>query len=632
MCSVIARRALVLAALAACGDDPARVHLINVSPGACGQPAGATHINVISYSPTRGEQTIEAFQRGDATASIADFPPDTEAIGVKVTGDSGATLAQGKTAPLAFSALHDGADLPVFMAPPDGFCPTGDLDQPRAHPVVAAAGAGALVVGGDGAMGPLSSILYYDPVTAKFSAVDVPPELVDDDNGLRGAVLTPLPDGRVVLSGTASHVIAFFDPAKPQALSPSPPPVFDHRAFHGAIAPDGDHVFVIGGCADVAAGACSGAHVHTSFSYSLDDLSERTPGPILPDPALRVDASLFDLGIQANGVRRMVLAGGSGDLGAIDRFDPGDALGTTEELTGMHAQVALLDGGAVLGAFAADGPTPSGAAGVLPPAGTGVIAISSAPPRSGARLVALEDGSVVAFGGDAAPSRYDPTTDSWTALPPSAKAPTTLDGPTVTRLVDGSVLVLDGTTSAWIFRPSLVGPQSGQVSALPFGASEDVLVPSDPSTVTRTALSLALTSPDDRLSARALVGGPRMTTGSVTARVRVMAGGVALIAQQLAPGHALIGEVIPGQPARIARLDGATSTTLATGPMVGALDPAGATIRLDVHAQSATLVIDGTATTADLSSDPDADDRGAWGIAADGPGAKVELTTITVTR
>ncbi len=632
MWSVIARCALVLAVIAACSGQPARVHLVNVNQTGCGQPDAATHVNVISYSPTRGETTIAAFQTTDPVASITDFPPDTEEIGVRVTGAGGAVLAIGKTAPLPFASLPDGANVPVFMAPPDGFCKTGDLDQVRVHPVVAPAGAGALVVGGDDGSGaPLSSIEYYDPATATFSPVDVSVELVDPSSGLHGAVLTPLADGRVAFTGTGNHVIAFFDPARPTGLTPSPPTSFDHRAFHGAIAPDAEHLFVIGGCLDVALGACSGLNLHSSFDYELGDLAKRASGPSLGSTAQRVDATLFDIGVQDDGVHRYVLAGGSGDFGVGDRFALDDA--QTTALAGLHAQVAAADGGAIVSAFAADTDAPGGAAGVLPPGGSTLAAIANAPARSGARLVALEDGTTVSLGGDATPSLYDPTADAWTALPPNAPdAPGAIAGPSVARLADGSVLVLDGTASAWIFRPSLVGPQSGQIGALPLGTGAGVLVSPDPSTVTRSSGDLVLTAKDASLDARVLVGGPRMTTGNVAASVRVTAGGVALIAQQVGPGRALVAELVPGMPVRIERIDGGSPNVLATGPVVEAFDPAGAQVSFDIHAQTATVTVNGAVTSADLAADPDAGDRGSWGIAADGLGAKVELTTITVSR
>src|SRR6185369_2150239 len=98
----------------------------------------------------------------------------------------------------------------------------------------------------------------------------------------------------------------------------------------------------IGGCADVAAGTCSGPTLRTGFVYDLRDLASRERAPQLGDSAQRFGARVFELGIQRDGVRRYLLAGGFGDSGAADRFAITDS--TTEAITGMHAQTALLDG------------------------------------------------------------------------------------------------------------------------------------------------------------------------------------------------------------------------------------------------------------------------------------------------
>ncbi|MCW5805145.1 MAG: hypothetical protein KIT31_22430 [Deltaproteobacteria bacterium] len=87
------------------------------------------------------------------------------------------------------------------------------------------------------------------------------------------------------------------------------------------------------------------------------------------------------------------------------------------------------------------------------------------------------------------------------------------------------MLVLGGEAGpsrrAWVFRPSLVGPASGSVTAVPANAaSTGVLTPTDPNTADahrRRGGSLTAPAEDTRLAARALVGGPRMQRGSVRA-------------------------------------------------------------------------------------------------------------------
>lgn len=618
---MIARGALV-ALLVACGDPAPRVRLEPVNP--CGMATTKTALRVIAY--TAGGELRRSVPPNDIDA----FPADTEQLGVEVVGDSGALVAIGKTSPLAFDALPDGATIPIVMAPPNGFCAVGPMTEVRRAPLVARAGQGVLVAGGTGAGGePLSSAEYYDPAAAAFAAIEVPPSLVDAENGLAGAVLTELPDGRVALTGTASHALAIFDPEARRFATPS---LFDQRAYHGAIAIDADHLLVIGGCADVAAGACSGPPLRTGFVYDLRDLAERERAPQLVDTAQRVGARVLDVGIQRDGVRRFVLAGGSGTPGVADRFALVDTV--AEQVTGMHAQHALLDGGGVLTAFDADTDVQTGAAAVLVPGG-GLAPIALAPRVAGARLATLEDGSVVAIGGGTSVARYVPTTNSWLVGAPAGSEQPALVAPVLARLADGSLLVLGGDTAsaeAWIYRPSLVGPAAGSVVALPDGSTEGVLTPVDPSRVDRAGSRLVLTATDDDYAARALVGGPRMADGSVTASVRVQAGGVALIARQTGPGQALVARLVPGEPARIEQLGRGTVTVLCTGAEVTDVELM-APVTLAITGGSATASVGGNgATVAKVSCAIDAGERGAWGVAAAGAGARLDVGPVTIAR
>jgi hypothetical protein len=619
-----ARCLVVVSAIAcgACGDPAARVQLVPVNP--CGMAPSKTALRVIAY--TAGGE----IRRSVPPNEIDAFPADTEQLGVEVVGAGGGLVAIGKTPPLGFAELADATQIPIVMAPPNGFCPVGPMTEPRVAPLVARAGAGVLVVGGLGPSGErLSSAEYYDPATATFSPIEVPPSLVDADNGLAGAVLTELPDGRVALTGTASHALAYFNADDRRFSTPS---LFDHRAFHGAYAVDADHLLIIGGCADVGAGACTGPTLRTGFVYDLRDLAMRERGPQLGDTAQRYGAEILDLGIQRDGVRRLLLAGGSGETGVADRFAVTDA--TTERITGTHAQHALLDGGAVLTAFDRDGDPQTGAAAVLAPDG-GLVPVALAPRVAGARLATLEDGSVVAIGGAASVARYVPTTNSWVVAVPAGIAPAALVAPAMARLADGSLLVLGGSTAsaeAWIFRPSLVGPASGSIVALPDGSTEGVLTPSDPALVDRAGARFVLAADGDDYRARALVGGPRIAEGAVSASVMVQAGGVALIAQQTGPGHALVGRLVPGEPARIEQLADGTITRLCSGAAVTEADLVGA-VTLAIAGGQATL---GTGpignVAAKVSCAVATSERGAWGVAAAGAGARVVIGALTVGR
>jgi hypothetical protein len=648
---VIARLVPLVTMLGACGEPPARVRLAPIDFGACGKPARArvTTMRVIAYAGD-GEHPDGVDLDAASGLSLPDFPSDTEQLGVELSGQSG-VIAAGKTAPVAFDGLADGSTLSIAVLPLGGYCRTAQpMAAPRLAPLVAPAGDGALVVGGvDGAGQPLATAEYYDPPSASFVQVGVPVELGAD--GFTGAALTPLPDGRVLVTGP-EHVGLVFDPATATFSSPG---FGEVRAFHSAAALDATDVLVAGGCLRVTTGACSGP-VTSTFRYpiaSIGDVLARKDGPTL-GPATQDGARLYDLGMQLDGTRSMVLAGGTTMPGIVERLDPTGAR-VADELSGFHAQVALLPGGALLTAFDPDGTPATGAAGVLPPGGPAVATVALAPKLTGARLVTAEDGSVLAIGGDptlAALARYVPTTNVWeTLIPPQGADPAInpasaddppvgLQGAGLVRLADGSVLVAGGTVAgvatagAWLYRPSLVGRQSGLVLAEADGSAPGVIVPVDPATTTRSPRKLTLTAAADGPTARAIVGGIVTATGAVNAAVQVRAGGVALIAQQVGPGRALIGELVPGASARVLLLDGGTAKALCTGQGVPAFDPSATTsVGLAVDGRTARLTAAGvTLATCDLASDPHVGDLGAWGISADGGGAVIDVVTVTVTR
>ena len=74
-------------------------------------------------------------------------------------------------------------------------------------------------------------------------------------------------------------------------------------------------------------------------------------------------------------------------------------------------------------------------------------------------------------------------------------------------------------------------------------------------------------------------------------------------------------------------------TTLCAGATVNAFDAGRRTIKLEVRNGAATLTLDDLAVAScDLSGDPEASDRGAWGLAPAGKDATVDVVTITVER
>lgn len=592
-------RGALLVCLVACGDSPARVQLAPVNP--CGPAKSPTGLRVIAY--TGGGE----LRRAVPPTEIDAFPGDTEQLGVEVLGEAGGVIATGKTAPLDFANLPDGDAIPLMMIPPGGFCAT--LEAPhaaRTAPAIARAGNGVLIVGGfDGSGAPLATAEYYDAAAGTFHDVDVPGAYDDPVNGLAGVVLTELHDGRVALTGTSRELRSYFDPAT-LAITKTDP--FDVRAFHAAYEIADDQLLVMGGCAGVGSAACDGPLRHESYTYTLDALDKpRGHAPTLPPGETRLGGTIFDLGVQQDGVRRYVLSPGDGDPGQGDRFALDDFM--TEPVAGLHARTVALDGGALLSA------DPAGPAVVLPPGGT-AEPITPAVPMSAMQLVALEDGSVLALGDSVL--RYVPTTNVWQSLP-AAPPPVPLGASRAVRLLDGSVFVLAGG-QAFVYRPSLVGPQSGQLTAAPDGSQQGILTYPDPAALSHSMGKNLLTGD----GARALVGGPKIATGSISASVRVVTGGVALIAEQQGPGSAVVGRLVPGQPATIMRADGTTCA----GAAVTA-DELALPITLAISGHSATLA---TSTATKVTCDLPTVARGAWGLAAAGDNAQIDVGPVTVTR
>src|SRR5213078_2915351 len=206
-----ARSVAMVAALAiGCGDPAARVRLVALGGPAC-RPMSANPVRVTSYGPS-GEHTVALGL--DEVVAIGSFAADTEQIGVEVLIGGGEIGAEGKSAPLAFGALADG---------------------------------------GMGPSGPLSTAEYYDPTTASFVPVDVPPGLADPQ-GFTGTALATLPDGRVALIGGPQRVFVVFDPRVRRFVTD--PTVIGPWAFHAAIATGDQEVLVAGGC--MTAPPCAG--------------------------------------------------------------------------------------------------------------------------------------------------------------------------------------------------------------------------------------------------------------------------------------------------------------------------------------------------------------------------------------
>ncbi len=617
MRGIMSWRVAAWVVLAACNSTPAHVTLAPVGTGSCGRPSGVTSLKVTAFGP--GGEVTRAVAP-DAPMTIGDFPAGTMQLAVDVLVANGEVGAAGKTAPLAFDDLADGATIPIFMAPLDGFCAVGPGGRTGA--VVARAGDTVLIVGGTAGGLPLATAELYDPATAEFAPIDVPDALRDATEGLAGVVLAPLADGRVVLTGGVRGVLTVFDP-KLRAFGPVL--VVNRRAFHAATA-IGNTVLVSGGCANVVGGTCDPTPLRSSLIYALD--GTQTGAPNLPPSSVTEGGRLFDLGTDTDGIERFAIAGGFGDANAGARFALDDAVATP--LAGLGGQAVLLDGGALLTAFAPDAGAASPTVAIVAPDGGAVVPLGAGPSLAGARLVALEDGSAVAIGGDPGGkiARYMPTSDHWdVGFPdPTGDVPGALDAPTLVRLADGSVLVL-AATGAWVYRPSLVGPATGSLTILPASApSSGVLAAPDPSTLSH-AIGYVLTSADDRLRARALVGGPRLAHGTIAATTHDVVGGLALIAQQQGPGHAVVLELVPGEPAALIQLAGAT--TLCTGATPIELPAGPVSASLEIRDGTVRASVGGLGV---LACSVSLDEIGAWGIASIGSAAHLAVDAVTVAR
>jgi hypothetical protein len=598
--------------------------------GACARPAQGNLVKVTAYSPSGDHSQSLGL---DQTLEIDDFPADTEQLAIEVVIAGGGIGAAGKSPPLMYGRLPDGATIPIAMAPPAGFCELPPMKTARAHPLVATAGNGALVVGGIGDSGALSTAEYYDAATQEFVDIPVPSALVDEQ-GFTGAALATLPDGRVALAGGPQRAFVVFDPQHREFVTD--PTLIQSWAFPAAIAIGANEVLIAGGCSGVTAGACSGPARLQTLRYPLDRLSLPIPAAVLASGP-RIGAQLFDIGIQRDGRRQYVLAGGTGVLGRADRFALDDA--NAQVIAGGRVQAAALDGGAVLTAFGDDAAAADGVASVVAPGVAAARPVASAPALKGVRLIALEDGRVAGFGGD--PSGrvqiYDPTRDAWTVTAPLISAQTgPLAAPSLARLPDGSVLVVGGGLSprAWLYRPSLIGPASGTVTATPASDSgSGVLTAADPASVTRLGGPLPawlLAAPDDPGIAEALVGGPRIALGSVRAVVQVASGGVALIAQETGPGHAIRAEFTPGAPYRLVRVSGSSEQQLCSANTTAAFDPSTpVTLQLAISDRDARLLVDEAQV---LACNVALTERGVWGIASLGVGARVAVALVTVAR
>lgn len=638
---------------AACSEPAAEVRLVRVG-GACGA-AGDARTLFIRALGDEGEvtRTVSA----GAPADLSDLPAVTRQLVVEVVGDNGVVRTVGKTAPLAYGELRDGADVAIAMAPLGAACPTERLLTPRLGPVVARAGRYVLVVGGEGRDGQLISAELYDPETDRFEALEVPMRLANGRNFV-GAVATTLGDGRAVITGGPTAAFTVFDPRIKKFGSTI---VLEPRYFHGAVAVGTNQVLVAGGCRGVSGTSCNGEPARTVFRLTVDGDLQDILGTVERDhvqPTLLFDPG----GLGGNGDRPAgaFIVGSATAQGlpmqVTDRFDP--AAGAAIGVPGTFAAAAMLDSGAVLTGFGAGTLAAVDDGAVLPPLLTARVlqAAERGPKLRGASMTTLEDGTVLALGqsDEDAPAAalFHPTQNRWLPMPLPPEMGSLAEHRAV-RLDDGSVLIVGvgattalgserrAATTAWRLRPSLMGPFAASALAIPGDRAE--LTPSDPDAVRDTDGRYELVGSRAGMSQWTLIGGPRLVDGQMTAVLRVPAvdpdedgdgqleeRGLALVSHFQSPAALVMTRLVPGQPVTMQRYAGGALTELCRGQRLPAqLAGASATIAMTVRGGAVTVQVDGearlTCTVAELS-------RGAWGLGVIGTGARLGIDALSVER
>jgi hypothetical protein len=105
-----------------------------------------------------------------------------------------------------------------------------------------------------------------------------------------------------------------------------------------------------------------------------------------------------------------------------------------------------------------------------------------------------------------------------------------------------------------------------------------------------------------------------------------------VIAQETGPGNMLVGDLVPGQPARIVEHAAGATTILCSGTSVSDAELT-QPVSLAIAGGAATLSVGPAgATTVKATCEVPVADRGLWGLAAVGAGARVEVGPVTVAR
>ena len=640
----------ILCALIGCGQPSAgTVQLTPVSllNSDCGRAADAHSLVVTALGDSGSDRRIVSLDDGVDAIDLSAFPVDTRQFTVEVLGANGAVTTAGKTTTFEGAGLVDvSTPIAIAMLPLAGGCAVAPMANARDRPQIAAAGDGALVIGGGDSAGAAAVAEWYDRASGSFHAIATPSSLIDPA-GFIGASVTTMPDGRVVIIGGPRPAYVVFDPTTQTFAAPG---LLESRVFHAAVALDDHHVFIAGGCSILESGQC-GAGSSLRSTRVLDiDTGDLAIGPTLL--AAHVGSSAW-LEATTTGEASVAIGGGVDDTGAavatIDRV--GLTSGTVTSVAGGSGAVAVDRAGAALLAFAPDGDDATDQAAVVAGDAAAAFAVASDLPRSGPTLTTGEDGAIVALGGDdgTTASLFSAQTGRWQRTAIGGDSLGAVTGAASARLADGSVLVVGGTldgaatSSAWLYRPSLVGPWAATLTETPAADEATTLVPADPSTVERDSGWL-LRSPSDGLGAWALIAGPEYTDGEMTLTADLVGtGGIALLIHA-APVTGEAGEtaaffddveLVAGSPAvaRAYRGSAAVVETCLGSSMIDATALANATLVATIAGQSLSVSVDGvTVLHCTLPSSPAPIASGAFGIGAIGSDAAVTVETVTVDR
>ncbi|MBP6631638.1 MAG: hypothetical protein KA297_19525 [Kofleriaceae bacterium] len=618
--------ALATAAAACSGDAAVRIAVTPAVRGACTIPADGSSLFVTALTDD-GE--VRSNVSLAAPTVLADLPASTRQITLEIVAGGGGIAAAGKSAPLDLRDPPD--EVRIATAPIDGFCPVNQLGRARRAPLLAALPDGALIVGGEGAGAAAEvSAERYQLATGAFVPVTTPAIL---RQGFVGAALTTMPDGQLVVTGGPHSAYVTFDPASAEFGLPV---LFELRFFHAAVALDARRLLVAGGCGSVVAGQCSaGSALRTTTVLDL------VTGEPIDGPALTLDriGGAAYLERSEAGREVVVVAGGVDLTGALvpaERLDL--ATGQVTVVTGAVGVSAPLPGGTVLTALAPTGAPPAPTAAVVVPGRSAACVVRPTAARAGAVLVPLEDGAVLALGDPADQvERYQPQDGTWQRFTPAGEPRALLGRVGAVRLVDGTVLVVGGedeggapSRQAHLFRPRLLGPRAATATVTPLADDTAIgLISTDPCLTPLEAGRYRILAAGAGVGAVALVGGPLLQDGALSATVRVAAGGLAVITH--ARADLRIETVLRvGQPALVGRRRADVVEPLCTGGVVaslGAGEPlaVGASVRdgsLEVRVEGQVVA------QCALAAEP----AGVWGLGAVDAGGDVAIETITARR